>query len=239
MMKNLIITAAVLSSHVLFASSPSVVTAPIDHLFVPHGFDNNDNIELVVTGKYPNPCYSRNKIDVKVKGDLIDIHVTSLAKEVQNSSLCEDLKVPFSEVINVGSLQAGEYKIRVNSQTPYEQKGHLSVDLASSNSVDDFLYAQVDYVDLGFTGGQSGDALLVGRSLSPCLALDKVEYISNGKDTLSVLPIMKKISQDCPEKYTSLHVPIKFNLKNYKHEKVILFVRSVEGKSIHSFVSKE
>lgn len=238
-MKNLLLSAALLSSQALFASAPTVVPAPIDHLFIPDGFDNNDSIELVVTGKYPNPCYSRNKIEVEVKGDLIDIHVTSLSKEAQNNSLCEELKVPFSEVINVGSLQAGEYRVRVNPETSYEQKGNLSVDLSSSNSVDDFLYAQVDYVDLGFTGGQSGDALLVGRSISPCLALDKVEYLSNGKDTLSILPIMKKISQDCPEKYTSLHVPIKFNLKNYKHEKVLLFVRSVEGKSIHSFVTKE
>ena len=34
-----------------FAILPDVVEAPIDHVFVPNGFDNNDHVEVVVTGK--------------------------------------------------------------------------------------------------------------------------------------------------------------------------------------------
>ena len=235
MRNTLLATALILSSSVM-AQSPSVVEAPVDHLFVPSGFDNNDNVEVVVTGKFPNPCFSRNKVEVEVKDDTVIIDVTSLSKE--SESMCEDLKVPFSETVTIGNLQAGDYKIVVNQGTAYQLNGKLDVAVSSSNSVDDHLYAKIDYVELGFTGGLSGDALLVGASVSPCLALDRVEYLSNNQDTLSILPIMKKVGQDCPEKLTKLSIPVKFDPKKIPSEKVLLFVRSIDGKSVHTFIEK-
>ena len=234
-MRNLIVTAALLVSSQLMAQGPVVVVdAPLDHLFIPQGFDNNDNVEVVVTGKYPNPCYTRNKVEIDVKGDLVNIQVTSLMQEDQNRKLCEDMKVPFSEVVTIGSLQAGDYKVVVNDQLT----GKLDVSVTSSNSVDDHLYAQVDYVELGFTGGLSGDAMLVGSSVSPCLILDKVEYLDNGADTYSVLPIMKKINNECPEKRTRIAIPIKFDPNKLKNSQILLFVRSIDGKSVHSIIDK-
>lgn len=237
-MRNLILISGLLLASQLMAQTPSVVDAPLDHLFVPEGFDNNDNVEVVVTGKFPNPCFTRNKVEVNVNGDTIKIDVTSLSKEEQNLRLCEDLKVPFSEVVTIGNLQAGDYKLIVNQATPFELKGEIKVGEAASNSIDEHLYAQVDYVELGFTGGLSGDALLVGHSVSPCLVLDKVEYLSNKKDTYSILPIMKKISSDCPEKRSRIQIPVKFNPKALKNDKILLFVRSIDGKSVQAFVEK-
>lgn len=222
----------------LYAQGTMVVNAPVDHLFVPNGFDNNDNVEVVVTGKFPNPCYIRNKVDVDVKGDLIHVRVTSLAKEDNAMALCESLAVPFTEVVTIGNLQGGDYRIIVNEGSRYELRDNLSVAMSSSDSVDEHLYAQVDYVELGFTGGLSGDAILVGHSLSPCLKFDRVEYLDNGKDSISVLPIMQKISNDCPEKKSRLQIPIKFKPGQFSHDRLLLFVRSVEGKSVYSIIDK-
>jgi hypothetical protein len=208
----------------------------VDHLFVPSGFDNNDNVEVVVTGKFPNPCFTGNRVEVDVKNDLILIDVIPMPKE--NKSQCENLKVPFSETVSIGSLQAGDYKVIVNKGAKDELEGKLDVALSTSGSVDDHLYAQVDYVELGFTGGLSGDAMLVGSSVSPCLALDKVEYISNTSDTYSILPIMKKISNNCPEKKSRLTIPVKFDPKKLDARKILLFVRSIDGKSVRAFVDK-
>jgi hypothetical protein len=238
-MRNIVLVGAFLLSQNLLAQSVSVVDAPIDHLFIPEGFDNNDNVEVVVTGKFPNPCYTRNKVEVDVKGDTIKIDVTSLAKDGQTAKMCENMKIPFHENITIGNLQAGDYKIVVNQGSEYELNDKIEVALSSSNSVDDHLYAQVEYVELGFTGGTSGDAVLVGNSVSSCLELDKVEYLSNKKDTLSVLPVMKKISNNCPEKKKRIEIPIKFDVNNLKSKKVMLFVRSIDGKSVHSFVDKD
>lgn len=237
-MRNMLLVGALLMSQNLLAQSPLVVDAPVDQLFIPEGFDNNDNVEIVVTGKFPNVCFSRNKVEVDVKGDTIKIDVTSLSKET-NFRKCDEIKVPFHENITIGSLQAGEYKIVVNQGSEYELKGKINVALSSSNSVDDHLYAQVDYVDLGFTGGTSGEAVLVGSAVSTCLELDKVEYISNKNDTFSVLPVMKKVSNNCPDKKKRIEIPIKFDLNKLKSSKAMLFVRSIEGKSVYTFIDKE
>ncbi len=238
-MRNLLFVSALLASSSLFAQATTVVDAPLDHLFIPSGFDNNDNVEVVVTGKFPNPCYTRNDISVDVKNDVIMIDVTARMEEDQENRRCEDLKVPFSETVRVGSLQAGDYKIIVNKGSEYELRGAVDIAVSTSSSVDEHIYAQVDYIELGFTGGLSGDALLIGSSISPCLALDRVEYLSNKKDTFSVLPIMKKISNNCPEARKRLQIPIKFNPSALANNKLMLFVRSVDGKSVHTFVEKE
>jgi hypothetical protein len=233
-MKFMMIATALLSLNIQ-AQVPKVVPAPVDHLFVPQGFDNNDNIEVVVVGKLPNPCFIRNKVDIKVVEDSINVNITSLNNEDQGNENCAPMKVPFSEVVTIGNLQGGSYRIIVNGKL--EEK--LVVAESGSQSVDDHLYAAGQYIDLGLTGGLSGDALLVANSLSSCLELDHVEYISNGKNTFSVLPIMKKVSEVCPEEKKRMEIPLKFDLNTIESAKVLLFVRSIDGRSIHSIIDKE
>jgi len=221
-----------------YAILPDVVEAPVDHIFVPRGFDNNDHVEVIVTGKFPNPCYIRNKYDVKINNDVIKISITSLSMDDPAYTKCEPLKIPFTEVVNIGNLQGGDYKIIVNEGGAYERKDSISVATTSSTSVDDNIYAMVDYIETGFTGGASGEAMLVAQSPSPCLVLDRVEYLTNEKDTLSVLPIMKKISSNCPEKRERIDIPIKFDSTKFKNEQILLFVRTIEGRSVNTFIAK-
>jgi hypothetical protein len=237
-MKALAVIMTASLSFNVFAILPEVVEAPIDHVFVPNGFDNNDHVELVVTGKFPNPCYTRNKYDVKVKNDIIKIDITSLSMDDPAYTKCEPLKIPFTEVVDVGSLQGGDYKVIINEGGKYEQKETITIGTASSDSIDDNIYAMVDYIETGFTGGASGDAILVAQSPSPCLALDRVEYLSNNKDALSVLPIMKKVSSDCPEKRERIEIPIKFDPSKFKFEQILLFVRTIEGRSVNTIIAR-
>lgn len=234
-MKHFIVTLALVLP-ALGHAGLEVIPSPVDHLFVPKGFDNNDSVEVVVTGKYPNPCYIRNNSEVEVRDNKVFVTVTALNRE--NGEECKPMAVPFSESITIGNLQAGDYQIIVNDGTSYEQQEKLSVDVSSSTGVDDHIYAIVDHINLGFTGGISGDALLSVRSPSDCVVFDRVEYISNGKDTLSVLPIMKKISENCREKVKRFEIPIKFKPRSFSHRDLLLFVRSIEGKSVHTIINK-
>lgn len=238
-MKNLFsVIGAISFSTLLMAAGPQIVTSPVDHLFVPEGFDNNDNVEVIVTGKFPNPCYIKNKVDVDVKDEKIFITVTALKKDDEALLICEPMVVPFKEEVTIGNLQGGDYEVIVNDKTEFEKKDTLKVAVSSSSSVDEHLYPMVEYIELGFTGGLSGDALLVAKSPSDCLAFDKVEYLSNKKDTISIMPIMKKISANCNEKTKRIQIPVKFNAHSVKNKEVLLFVRSIDGKSVNTIISK-
>lgn len=220
------------------AQALEVIPAPVDHLFVPAGFDNNDNVELVVTGRFPSTCYSRNKVEVKVHNDLIDVKVTSFTRRDSRVN-CLAMTVPFTEVVTVGNLQAGTYRVAVNSQTRAGLRDRLTVSESRSNSMDDFIYASVDYIELGFTGGQTGSAWLRAQLPSPCIAFDRVEYLSNGKDVVSIMPIMKRLSDFCPMKMVPYEIPITFDLERLSSKKVLLFSRSIDGKSVSTVVNRE
>jgi hypothetical protein len=215
-------------------AAPIIADAPVDHLYVPRGFDDNDNVEVIVTGKFISTCYSRNKVDVKVAEKIIDVHVSSMMASGEHNK-CETMDVPFTENVTIGNLDAGTYTITVNGKL----KEEIKVTEADSGVVDDHIYAPVDYVELGFTGGANGDAMLVGRSLDDCLQFAKVEYITNGKDTLSILPIMRKIpSVTCSGKSTYLEIPVKFDVTKFEEGKILLFVRTMDGKSVSTLVNK-
>lgn len=231
-MKNVLATLLVLSS--LEVSASEIITAPVDHVFVPNGFDSNDSVEFVVTGNFPSPCYSRNKVDVDVVGDVINVHVSAITSLEKNKT-CVDMIVPFKEVVSVGNLQGGKYSIIVNEGSKFELKDKIKVDEATSNNVDDHIYAMVDYIDLGFV--ESGSAQLVGMNPSDCFELDHVEYLSNGKDTLSVLPIMKKVRDLCPMKMTPITIPITYDRDAFQGDRILLYTRTIEGKSVNSLVN--
>ena len=220
------------------AHAVEVVPAPLDHLFIPAGFDNNDNVELVVTGRFPNTCYSRNRVSVRVRNETIDIRVMSLTRS-DSPDKCLTLTVPFTEVVSVGNLQAGAYRITVNGHTRRGLRDTMTVSESRSNNMDDYIYSQVDFINLGFTGGQTGSAWLHAQLPSPCLEFDRVEYLSNGKDTIAIMPIMKKVTDFCPMKMVPYEIPIKFDLDALPSKKVLLFSRSIDGKSVSTIVTRE
>lgn len=135
-----------------------VIVAPVDHVFVPQGFDSNDSVEVVVTGNFPNTCYSRNQVDVKVVNDAIKVNISALDNTKKGKN-CAQMMIPFKEVVSVGNLQGGKYSIVVNEKSKYELNDQIKITAASSNSVDDHIYALVDYIELGFV--ESGDAMLM------------------------------------------------------------------------------
>lgn len=216
----------------LFNASAFAVDAPVEHLYVPEGFDNNDTVEVVVTGTFPNPCYARSETTATVKGDVIEVRVH--ATVAPDSERCEALPVPFKESVTLGTLQGGSYTINVNGML----KERMVIKEASSNSVDDHLYAAVDYIELGFTGGASGSAFLIGKH-HKCTSFDRVEIISNGKDTYSILPIMKRISSNCEKSFSSEPIEVNFDARALPHKNFLLFVRTMDGKSVSALVERD
>ena len=234
-MKNSIALVLIMMSLGAKAQDPEVVSSPVEHLFVPAGFDNNDNVEVVVTGNFPTPCYSRNKVDVAVIGDNISISISALVRKNEKENACPQMLVPYKEVVTIGNLQGGNYKITVNPKDEHQLKDDLFITEASSNAIDDNIYALIDSIsEEGFTG----ELVLNGYRFSDCMELDRVEYFNNNKDTISILPIMKQVSDFCPMKMTPYQVKINPSFSSMKNDKVLLHARTLDGKSVNSVVNK-
>jgi hypothetical protein len=233
-MKALII--GLLVSQVAFAN-PEIVLSPTEHLYVPEGFDSNDSIELVVSGSFPNACFSRNKVNVDIKNDIIDITVTAIEvnKGFGITAGCIDMVVPFKEVVPVGNLQGGSYEVRINHQSSFALKDTLFVKEASSNAVDDHIYAAVDWVEQK----SKTDYVLHGWKYSNCVDLKKIQVVSNKKDTLSILPVMQQLREHCPMKGMPIAYPVKVDFASIKMMKPLLHVRTMDGKSVNSIVNLE
>lgn len=226
-MKKLILVTALLSS---FAHAGlKIIPAPVNHVYVPVGFDNNDSVEVVVTGYFTNTCFSRNTVKVEVKDDKINIAVSAIANSER--LFCAEMIVPFKEVVSVGNLQGGDYEINVNGTL----KESLSVKESSSNAIDEHMYADIE----GIERKSGNEFVLKGWRYSNCIELDKVEVVSNGKDTLSVLPVMKQISNFCPMKMMPVSYSVKLDFSSLKVKEPLLHVRTLDGKSFNKIIYAE
>lgn len=217
-------------------ASAEIVSAPVSHLYVPNGFDSNDTVEVVVTGNFPNACFSRNDVKVKVLGDVIDIKVTAVSHERTSPyRRCSDMVVPFKEVIHVGNLQGGDYEVRVNAHTPFKLEDKMKIAEASSSSVDDNIYAAIEWVERK----SANTVILHGWRYSNCIDLDKVTVISNNKDTLSILPVMKQLTDFCPMKMMPTAYKVELPLSTLKMKQPLLHVRTMDGKSVNTIINLE
>ncbi|MGE3608632.1 MAG: hypothetical protein AB7I27_03510 [Bacteriovoracaceae bacterium] len=227
-MKKAILLSFLFSS--LAHAAPQIIPAPVSHLYVPQGFDNNDAVEVVVTGYFTNTCFSRNTVNVDIKEDKINISVSAIANE-DTKRLCAEMIVPFKEVVSIGNLQGGDYDINVNGVL----KDSVSIKEASSNATDDHLYADIESVER-----KSGtDFVLKGWRFSNCIELDKIEVVSNGKDTLSILPVMKQVSNFCPMKMMPIAYPVKLDFSSVKVKEPLIHVRTMDGKSFNKIIYAE
>ena len=211
------------------ASVPVEVMVPIEDVYSPKGFDSNDNSQIIISGYLPNLCHRAPKSIVQVNGNNIDIKIVSLKYHPSNP-FCPEMVVPFVEAIDLGVMDKGVYDIVVNGKSIYERRSNIAIDEASSNSVDEYVYAGVEYVEKEVG---SRKVVLKGYNPSDCFILDDIEVLDNNKDVYSIKPKMKQISDFCALKM----VPFEYDFivpDKLKADKFLLHVRSVQGKSVNS-----
>jgi hypothetical protein len=112
--KKLIIAAALLPTMVLATPITYEANVPVDHVYIPSGFDSNDSAEAVVTGFLPNLCYKAPKSTVSIKDGKIAVSVKA-TKNIAGGRMayCANVIVPYTESISIGVLDKGKYKVSV------------------------------------------------------------------------------------------------------------------------------
>lgn len=232
-MKKLFITLFSMLS-LAASSAPIIIDAPVNQLYAPAGFDNNDNVEVVVAGEFASLCFSKNTTEVKIDGLNININISAIYNiPGGHEKKCGQMRVPFKEVVALGSLKEGSYKIRVNQGTAYELNDKMKVGAAEINIIDEHIYANIEYIE---TTKDPKKVILRGHNPSDCLIFSRFEYLSNGKDTISVLPIMRKVSDFCPMKMTDFAVEATLDFSGLKTTNVLVHTRVMDGRSVNTIL---
>lgn len=229
-LKQLIPVALLVSGAAMAGESMIEVSVPVDHVFAPAGFDSNDHAEVVISGYLPNLCYKAPKADVKVVGNKIQINMKA-NKIKRGLGLCPTVIVPFIENVNIGLLDQGKYDLAVNENSPYEKNANMKVVEASSNSIDENIYANVS--EIVRVSEQSRRVQLKGYNPSDCFELKEVQVVDNGSDVYSVLPKLNQLRDHCPKKM----VPFVYEFsvpESLAAPQVLLHVRVMDGKSMNA-----
>ncbi|MCB0404129.1 MAG: hypothetical protein KDD51_05035 [Bdellovibrionales bacterium] len=202
-----------------------VVSVPVNEVFVPVGFDDNDRVEVVLDGYLPDTCHKLADVTVTVDNEARTLTLDQKAKRVLGA--CTDVTVPFSNVLSLGTLQTGTYKIKLASA---QESQPLEVTKAPVETPDDFLYAPVDNISVERKDGEIY-ARIEGRYTSSCLGMDRFEVYHTGK-TIQVLPIMKYSGlADGPCEVNERPFKEYVALPNVEAVRHLLHVRSLEGGS--------
>lgn len=137
---------AIVSCFLLLISSLSFAGEKIKlngKMYVPEGFDDNDQIEVTVVGTLPNSCYRNPSFEVDSKDGNFKVRLYAEYYELKEG--CRDIQLAYVDTIKFGTMNAGEYKIQlINKKATDERK--LVIKTASSELVDDFLYGNVSGV---------------------------------------------------------------------------------------------
>jgi hypothetical protein len=236
-LKSLIVLAVLTSSSLVKAENKTVVMKP-QFIFTPKSFDSNDNAQIVLAGAFTGYCMKMGNTQQRVDKELKKIYIKQLVSKTGN---CDDLEmyIPYSNVINLGSLPAGNYEVlAANENASFTKMSMLPVHEASANTsgTDERLYAPVSSIDFKIAGSLSSPVVtLKGVFTNSCLQLSGVEVYSRTGDVYEVLPIVKKGNANC----TAVMRPFAktIELKNFSTRVSLIHVRSMNGQSLNRVIT--
>jgi hypothetical protein len=233
-MKFMILLTILSLSAITNASTANSTLRPIafEAFYVPQGFDDNDNVQVVAEGHFPDSCYRLGEVLYSVDKPTRTVHVQATAYKVEG--LCAQITVPFSRVINLGRLDHVSYQVvdLVDKNT----KEQFSVLPAKTDSIDDFFYAPVQQA-IAESDGHKGTLTLTGVFNNSCLEFKEVRIEKQPK-VVVVQPIAV-LNQTMPchdgQFPFKKEVPLANNIGGH----FLLHVRTMSGNAINSLVDIE
>lgn len=239
-MKRLMILGALLVLYCnggkLLAEEITMEPAPITKVYFPDGYDDNDQVEVVLFGYLPNGCYEPGTLKVKVDhgaaGEEGRIAIEAMMAH-HHRAACTEILVDYKETVQVGFLQAKKYKVVLTAHPNFEVPEKLTVVSSQVADRDDHVYLPVDQIHLAKTA--SGQELILSGTLpyqrGHCIEPDRHEVLVGPESVLVVLPIAKVVACEVQEKQSfEYRVPLAGDLMVKKN--MMVHVRSLNGRSV-------
>jgi hypothetical protein len=210
-------------------SGPKLVPVAYEKVYVPVGFDDNDNVQIIATGEFAHTCY--RQAETKVTVDQTKKVITLEPAAYLYDGLCLQVVLPFERVINLGVLSTGTYSIMQQGNS--KVMGKLVIKRALRAEPDDYLYAPITQAYLHGEGARS-EVRLTGFFPSTCMSMQEVK-VDVQSDVIVVQPIAQMAQRaDCK----AAHVPFEqlINVDIQKPGKYLLHVRSMNGNAVNQMV---
>lgn len=231
------------SGTLTYANAPSAVEVFAERVFVPSGYDDNDNIEIVIDGILPNLCYDVLPTEYTLDREHKKIYVHQPARKrdlpqcEKNSADSIETKLPmeYSSVLNIGQLDQGVYTVVYMKDLTHSGETILEVAHATSDKVDDALYAPVSSVFIPdmIVETNAAEAMLTGVLPSNCLSLREEDLIVRRTgNVIVILPILQ-----VPRRGNCTYSPVALDviapLGKLEPGRYLLHVRKMVGRSVN------
>ena len=223
-------------------SQPDVVSAPVEKVYVPLGFDDNDNVEIVLHGHFNSSCYKVGPTTARVDYETQTIHIDSKAY-LYREGTCAQMIVPFTETVSIGLVKEGSYQIVLDDARSLAG-AVLEIKAATSNNPDDFLYAPVDAVKLDAPRGEGAKLTVEGRyphMFIGCMVIRDLKIQKARGNVIVVQPIAALTDgQECESQSLTKKFIITKSL-DFPVEKTeyLLHARATSGHSVNRLVEVE
>ena len=212
-------------SHAAF--EPDIVPVTFDRVYVPDGFDDNDHIQVIGEGFFPNSCYryAFTKVDVNHNDKIITLQPFAYKYD----SICIQMLINYNHPLDLGVLPAGRYNII--SYGSNKSLGHISVRPAKSKDADDYMYAPISQAFFISSKGQNKINMNGNFPLS-CMKIKEVK-VDAQEGILLVQPIaFIDNSMTCVQ--GSYAFKAQGNVPSVKPGRYFMHVRTTNNKSINS-----
>lgn len=218
----------------------------VNHLFVvPEGYDDNDNVQLIVNGELLNSCYDLGQTKIMVNSKTSQIHVKQSIYQKQLRE-CETIEtipsylnfpVKFNRTISLGQLKTGKWKVFFSSEKEgMEEEASFFIKKSENENTDNHIYASISNVFVPHLMFETKDAevVLSGETPNRCLSLpeDNIQIKRYGNifvliPRLKIDPTIKK----CPYMPVPMQKIVKIG--ELKAGTYYLQVRSLTGSAIN------
>jgi len=217
----------------------------IEKAFIPpHGFDDNDNIQIVLDGHLPNICYDLAEPKINIDVNTKEIQVWTYAKK-KSIHECSEVSfhhgaylgwpVHFTRTISLGKLPADNYNVVYSLKKDTRQKRSFRVEKAQSSSADDAIYAPLTnvYIPEMIYETNNAEIIITGVLQAQCMELNSADIkIEKFSDIIVVMPVLRLVAgRDCGLSKVPLNQVV--SLGELKAGRYLVHVRSMTGEAIN------
>ncbi len=208
-----------------------LVPVSVHAIFVPGGFDDNDESQVILDGYLPSTCYRLSHNTAALDAATGAIKVVQYARKFAEP--CLPMRVPFTSEVRLGVLPHAAFKVNVQGAA----EANLTVTEALNGGPDDYLYAPVESAQVAYDSAAGNYvATISGRLTNSCLEWGEVKVLDQGK-VLVIQPILTmRDEQGCIATETPFErkVVLPGRLADGRH---LLHVRSLNGKAVNAMFS--